>query len=410
MDQHVSQTMLLLAVAMIVAIVARRVHLPYTVGLVVMGAILTLSHTDVGAHLTHDLIYDLILPPLLFEAALSISWSELRRDAAPILALAVIGTVVAAATVAVGMTRLLGWPLASALVYGSLIAATDPVAIIAMFKDNRIHGRIRLLVETESLMNDGAAAVLFAVTLGWVEAGGADQIGWDTFATLGRIVFGGVAVGAVCGGGAILLAGRASEHVVEAALTTIAAFSSFLVAEHWRVSGVLATVTAGLMMGNLGVLNAEDKSYLTVRGREFVVSFWEYAAFLANSFVFLLIGIDIAGAAYDSYGPTLVVGAIAIALLGRALTVYPISLVFLWSRWIVTFPEQHVLWWGGLRGALGLALALSLPANLPMRDEILIATFAVVGFSIVVQGLTMPPLMRQLGFLPKRVAPPAGEH
>jgi CPA1 family monovalent cation:H+ antiporter len=94
-------------------------------------------------------------------------------------------------------------------------------------------------------------------------------------------------------------------------------------------------------------------------------------------------------------------GAVAIALIGRALTVYPISLAFLRTRWIVTFPEQHVLWWGGLRGALGLALALSLPSTLPLRDEIVAVTFAVVGFSIVVQGLTMPLLLRRLGFLPK---------
>lgn len=399
MDESIGQVVLLLAVAMIVAIGARQIKLPYTVGLVVVGAALTLSHTDFGPHLTHDLIYDLILPPLLFEAALSIPWRELRRDGPPILALSTLGTAIAAAAVATGMTWLLGWPLASALVYGSLIAATDPVAIIAMFKDNKIHGRMRLLVEAESLMNDGAAAVLFAVTLGWALAGGAEPLGLETLGTLARIVLGGIGVGAACGAAAILLAGRSSEHLVEAALTTIAAFSSFLLAERLHVSGVLATVTAGLMMGNLGLLSAEDKSYLTRKGREFVVSFWEYAAFVANSVVFLLIGIDVAGAPFESYGPKLIAGAILIALVGRALTVYPISSAFLRSRWKVTFAEQHVLWWGGLRGALGLALALSLPPSLPMRDEIMVATFAVVGFSIVIQGLTMPLLLRRLGFL-----------
>lgn len=400
MDENIGQIVLLLAVAMIVAIAARKVRLPYTVGLVVVGAALTLSHADLGPHLTHDLIYDLILPPLLFEAALSIPWRELRRDAPPLLALSTLGTVVAASAVAGGMTWFLGWPATSALVFGSLIAATDPVAIIAMFKDNRIHGRMRLLVEAESLMNDGAAAVLFAVTLGWAQAGSLDQLGWETFGALARIVLGGIGVGVACGGAAILLAGRASEHLVEASLTTIAAFGSFLFAEHLHVSGVLATVTAGLMMGNLGLLNAEDRSYLTQKGREFVVSFWEYAAFVANSVVFLLIGADIAGAPFQSYEPRLLAGGILIALIGRALTVYPISLVFLRSRWIVSLPEQHVLWWGGLRGALGLALALSLPATLPMRDEIVVVTFAVVGFSIVIQGLTMPLLLRRLGFLP----------
>jgi CPA1 family monovalent cation:H+ antiporter len=399
MDESLRQAVAVLAVAMIVAIAARQIKLPYTVGLVIVGAGLTLSKADFGPHLTHDLIYDLILPPLLFEAALMISWTELRRDALPILALSTVGTVVAASAVACGMMWLLGWPIASALVFGALIAATDPVAIIAMFKDNDVHGRMRLLVESESLMNDGAAAVLFVMALAWAQSGGQEQSALETVAALARIVFGGVAVGAACGGAAILVTGRTSEHLIEAALTTVAAFGSFLIAEHLHVSGVLATVTTGLMMGNLGVLGAEDKSYLTIKGREFVVSFWEFAAFMANSVVFLLIGVDVAGAQFQFYAPKVLIGAIAIALAGRALTVYPISLAFLRTRWRITFPEQHILWWGGLRGALGLALALSLPSTLPLRDEILVVTFAVVGFSIVVQGLTMPLLLRRLGFL-----------
>jgi Na+:H+ antiporter len=401
MDESVRQAVAVLAVAIVVAIAARQIKLPYTIGLVVVGAGLTLSNADFGPHLTHDLIYDLILPPLLFEAALMITWSELRRDAFPIFALSTVGTAVAASVVAGGMMGLLGWPTASALVFGALISAIDPVAIIAMFKDNNVHGRVRLLVETESLMNDGAAAVLFVMALAWAQSGGQGQSGLEMIVTLARIVLGGLAVGAACGGAAILLAGRTSEHLVEAALTTVAAFGSFLIAEYLHVSGVLATVTTGLMMGNLGALSAEDKSYLTTKGREFVVSFWEFAAFMANSVVFLLIGVDVAGTPFQSVGPKVLTGAVAISLVGRALTVYPISLAFLRTRWIVTFPEQHVLWWGGLRGALGLALALSLPTTLPLRDEIVAVTFAVVGFSIVVQGLTMPLLLRRLGFLPK---------
>jgi Na+:H+ antiporter len=401
MDESVRQAVAVLAVAMIVAIAARQIKLPYTIGLVVVGAGLTLSNADFGPHLTHDLIYDLILPPLLFEAALMITWSELRRDAFPIFALSTVGTAVAASVVAGGMMGLLGWPMVSALVFGALISAIDPVAIIAMFKDNNVHGRVRLLVETESLMNDGAAAVLFVMALAWAQSGGQGQSGLEMIVTLARIVLGGLAVGAACGSAAIVLAGRTSEHLVEAALTTVAAFGSFLIAEYLHVSGVLATVTTGLMMGNLGVLSAEDKSYLTTKGREFVVSFWEFAAFMANSVVFLLIGVDVAGTPFQSVGPKVLIGAVAISLVGRALTVYPISLAFLRTRWIVTFPEQHVLWWGGLRGALGLALALSLPSTLPLRDEIVAVTFAVVGFSIVVQGLTMPLLLRRLGFLRK---------
>lgn len=404
MDENLRQAVAVLAVAMIVAIAARRFKLPYTVGLVVVGAAVTLSKPDFGVHLTHDLIFDLILPPLLFEAALTLSWRELWRDSLPLLILAGLGTVVSAAVVTSAMVWVLHWPIPSALVFGALIAATDPVAIIAMFKDNGVKGRLRLLVESESLTNDGVAAVLFVMALAWAESGGQGQTTGETVLTLVRIVFGGVAIGALCGGAAIAVAVRTSEHLIEAALTTVAAYGSFLAAEYFHVSGVLATVTAGLVMGNLGVFSDEGKGYLTLKGREFVISFWEFAAFLANSVVFLLIGVDVANTPFQSHGAGLLAATIAIVLVARAVTVYPLSTLFLGSRWKISFGEQHVLWWGGLRGALGLALALSLPGTLPLRDEIVVVTFGVVAFSIVVQGLTMPLLLRGLGYLPKRGA------
>ncbi|TLG79090.1 sodium:proton antiporter [Methylocystis sp. B8] len=399
MDESLRQAVIVLAVAMMVAIAARQIRLPYTVGLVIVGAVVALS--GVGApHLTHELIFDLILPPLLFEAALTLSWRELIRDSLPLLALAGVGTLVSAVVVASSMTMLLGWPLFSALVFGALIAATDPVAIIAMFKDNKVKGRMRLLVESESLLNDGAAAVLFVMALTFAQSGGADQTAAATAMTLAKVVLGGVIVGALSGGVAILASLRTSEHLIEAALTTIAAFGSFLIAEYFHVSGVLATVTAGLLMGNLGLLS-ERGGFISLKGREFVLSFWEFAAFLANSVIFLLIGADLAMIPFGVVGAKPLGVAIATVLCARAITVYPLSSLFLASRWKISLREQHVLWWGGLRGALALALALSLPDDLPQRNEIVAITFAVVAFSIVVQGLTMPLLLRALGFLPK---------
>jgi CPA1 family monovalent cation:H+ antiporter len=288
------------------------------------------------------------------------------------------------------------------MLFGALIAATDPVAIIAMFKDNRIKGRMRLLVESESLLNDGAAAVLFVMALAFVQSGGADQSAAATAVTLVKVVFGGVVVGGLFGGAAILASLRTSEHLIEAALTTIAAFGSFLVAEYFHVSGVLATVTAGLVMGNLGLLSEQEGGYISLKGREFVLSFWDFAAFLANSMVFLMIGADVASTPFGAVGATALAVGVATVLCARAIVVYPLSSLFFLSRWKISFREQHVLWWGGLRGALALALALSLPGDLPQRDEILAITFAVVGFSIVVQGLTMPLLLRALGFVPGR--------
>ncbi|MGA7383152.1 MAG: cation:proton antiporter [Methylocella sp.] len=402
MDIILSHTVGLLVMAILIAIIVRRIHLPYTVGLVVAGIGVTLSHIEAGVVLTHDIIFDAILPPLLFEAALNIHWSELRRDALPVLTLAILGVVISAIVVAGGTAGALGWPLPSALVFGVLIAATDPVAVIAMFKDTGIKGRLRLLVESESLLNDGVAAVLFALVLGWAEATG--EAATPVQVALGLVLAtgGSMLAGLACGGAAIVVAGRTTDHLVETALTMVAAYGSFLVAEHFGLSGVLATVSAGLLMGNLGVLGETEQGVLSSHGRDFVMAFWEFAAFIANSLIFLLIGLTVAGIPLEGLGLLSILIIVMLVLVGRALTVYPICLLFKRTPWAVPMREQHILWWGGLRGALSLGLALALPPSLACRNEIVIAAFGVVAFSVVVEGLTMPLLLRILGFLPKR--------
>ena len=386
----------LLIAAIIVALAARRLRLPYTVGLVIAGAGLAMTRLQTGALLTHDLIFDLILPPLLFEAALCIHWQELRRDLAIVLTLATLGVVVSATVVAAGMVRLLGWPLEAAAVFGVLIAATDPVSVIALFKDVGIGGRVRFLVESESLLNDGVAAVLFTLVLAWTQVGGMPTVEHSAL-RFAFVVGGGIAVGLGSGVAAILVAGRTDDHLVETALSAVAAYESFYLAEYLHCSGVLATVCAGLAMGNLGLLRTDDRGLLSVQGRAAVEGFWEFAAFLANSFVFLLIGLAVADIQLVRLGPAVFATIIALVLVGRAATVYPLCALFRWSRMAVPLAEQHVLWWGGLRGALALALALALPPDMARHGDILIATFGVVVFSVVVQGLTMPPLLRWLG-------------
>ncbi len=328
----------LLAVAMIVAMVARRVRLPYTIGLVLVGALLAFSRRQFGPALTSELIFDLILPPLLFEAAISLRWRDLRRDLPAILTLSMLGTVIAMAVTAMGMRFLLDWPAPSALVFGALICATDPVAIIAMFKDNGLKGRLCLLVESESLFNDAAAAVLFVMATTWAQADHAPTA-TETAATLLRMVGGGVGVGLLAGGAAILFARGTSEHLIEVAWSTIAAFGSFLAADHFHVSGVLATVTAGLVMGNIGLFRHDEQNFLTPKGQESVIDFWEFAAFLANSLVFLLIGVNVATMPYETYGAVELASAIVIVLLGRALTVYPLSLAFRDSSRPITYAR-----------------------------------------------------------------------
>ncbi len=385
--QTISHTVALLVVAIVVAILARRMRLPYTVGLVVTGAGLAALHADVGIGLTHEFIYAIALPPLLFEAALFIPWPELRPDAVPILTLAVLGTVVSAVAVTAGMVWALHWPMAAAVTFGVLIAATDPVAVIALFKDTGIEGRLRLLVESESLLNDGVAAVLFALVLVWL---GGDAVTPAGIAlALAKTAGGGVLTGLLCGGVAILVAGRTTDRMVETAVTVAAAYGSFMAAEQLHMSGVLATVAAGLLMGNVGTLTRDE--------RPFVLEFWTFAAFIANSLVFVLIGVTVARIPFATFGGVAMAATILIVLLGRALTVYPFCAAFRWSCWAIPAAEQHILWWGGLRGALGSALALTVPEATPLHDQIVIATFGVVAFSVIAQGVTMQPLLRRLG-------------
>jgi len=401
MEVILVRTVGLLAAAIIVAIIVRRIHLPYTVGLVIAGIVLAAVRFDAGIVLTREIVFDGILPPLLFEAALCIRWSELRRDAVPVLILASLGVVISALVVAIGTASLLGWPASSALVFGVLISATDPVAVIAMFKDTGVKGRLRLLVESESLLNDGVAAVLFALVLSSAQAvGGESTTPVEVARALVVIAGGGLLVGLICGAAAIALAGRAPDHLVETALTLAVAYGSFLLAEQIHVSGVLATVAAGLLMGNFGVLDGRDHNAPSSAAREFVTAFWEFAAFIANSFIFLLIGVTVAGIPFAGLGATALAIIVVLVLLGRALTVYPLCLMFVKSRWAISIPAQHILWWGGLRGALALALALALPPSLPFRIEIVIATFGVVAFSVVVQGATMSPFLKILGLRP----------
>ncbi len=382
---------LVLLTASVVAIVSRRLRLPYSVGLVTAGLGLALVPNATELPLTPDLIFNIILPPLIFEAALNLEWKSFRRDLLLTAGLAFPGVAVAACVTAAGMHLIVGWSWIGAAFFGVLIAATDPVAVIAAFKELNVEPRLSMIVESESLLNDGAAAVGFALLA--AIAGGSTASPSALGGSLVWIVAGGVAAGLAVAGGALILAGRTDDHLVEITLTTIAAYGSFLLAEHFGMSGVLASLSAGLLVGNFGMMQSIAES-----SRGYVLAFWDYAAFLANSIVFILIG------RHEAHQQLRIVAGAAIAatllvLAGRVLAVYPICATFARSRMRVDLRYQHVLVWGGLRGALALALALALPAKIPERGEIIAVSFSVVAFSIFVQGLSMPWLIRRLGLL-----------
>ncbi len=383
----------LLLIAAIVAMLTRRLRLPYSVGLVAAGIILAFLPFAPKINLTKDLIFTALLPPLLFEAAFYIPWDQLRRDFSVIVVLATVGVLLSATVTAAGMHYLAHWQWLGALVFGVLIAATDPVSVIATFKEAKAHGRLLVLIEAESLLNDGTAAVAFGIVV--VLASGQQLTSLEITGMLLKTIGGGILCGAGVSLGALLLAGRTDDHLVEITLTTVAAYGSFLLADHFGLSGVLATITAGLVMSNFKSL-----STISDRGKEAVQTFWEFAAFVANSLIFLLIGMR---EAHQYFRATWLSAGIAIGLvtLGRAVAIYPCCFAFSRTSLRVTMKHQHVLFWGGLRGAVALALALGLPPDIPRREEIIAISFAVVAFSVFVQGLTMKPFLARMGEIPR---------
>ena len=383
---------ILLLIAALVAMLSQRVRLPYTIGLVAAGIILGLLSFAPKVDLSKELLFTVLLPPLIFEATLFIRWHELMKNLLVILVFATVGVLISAVLTSAGMIYLAGWTWQSALLFGILIAATDPVSVIAAFKEAGVHGRLRLLVEAESLFNDATAAIGFGVILAIISG---ESVSVQATVMNGAwSIFGGLLIGATCAGAALFLTGTTGDHLIELVLSTVAAYGSFLLAEDFHASGVLATLTAGILIGNFGFPTAYSD-----KGRAFMMDFWEFMAFLANSIIFFLSGVREANQSFwNSIG--MVAVAIVVVTFGRAAAIYPLSMIFNGSKMQIERNHQHILFWGGLRGALALALALGLPPELEYGEQILTAAFGVVAFSIFVQGLTMIPLLRRLQVLP----------
>ncbi|HEX7720875.1 MAG TPA: sodium:proton antiporter [Pyrinomonadaceae bacterium] len=388
MNPRIETVGILLLIAAVVAMVARRLRVPYSIGLLFAGIALAFLPFSPNLELTKELVFTAFLPPLIFEAAIQIRWRDLRKELPVVLTFATGGVLLSAALTTVGMHYILHWSWTAALIFGTLIAATDPVAVIAMFKDAKVRGRTRFLVEAESLFNDATAAIAFVIVLAIASRESVNA--FTVTKALFFIVVGSVLCGAVAAGVVLLLAGATDDHLIEITFTTVAAFGSFLVAEHFHFSGVLATLTSGLILGNVGHLT------ISADNRRAVEEFWEYIAFVANSLIFLLIGMRLANQNYRfALFPALI--GIAVTILARAASIYPLSLIFSRSSLRISLRHQHILFWAGLRGALALGLALGLPASVMNREAIVTVAFAVVAFSIIVQGMTIKPVMRRCG-------------
>lgn len=397
---------ILLSIAAGVAILIRRIRFPYTVALVLVGLGLSFFPNVLNFDVSSDLILAVLVPPLVFEATLHIKWPDLRQDLSLVLLLAIVGTLLSTIIVGGIVSQFLSIPLLGALAFGALISATDPVAVIAFFRSLGVDKRLSIIMEGESLFNDGVAIVIFSLAL---TAAAASALSGATGAAIDlpnalveflRVALGGLAVGLGLGFVvSYLILKNVDDHLIETATTVALAFGAYVLAERFHVSGILAVVAAGLMVGNIGTLNTSPTTQLTLE------NFWEFLAFVANSLVFLLIGLEIQiGQLVDFAVPILV--AVAAVLVSRAITVY--SLTALNNRLgppqrNVPRSYQHVMFWGGLRGAISLALALTLGRDLfggTIQRELQVMTFGVVLFTILVQGTTIERLIQRLGLAP----------
>ncbi len=389
-ETNLKQFLLVLSISLSVATLPRIFswsrQIPYTLLLVIVG--LGLAFVDVRlVDLSPELILFIFLPPLLFEAAWNLKWSELKQELLPICLYAVVGVMVAIAGVALGLNQLAGVSLTTALLIGASLSATDPVSVIALFRELGVSNRLSVLVEGESLFNDGMAVVAFSFLVA-LPLGTADLSIQSAVIEFVRVVGIGIAVSSLIGFGISYLTQRFDLPLVEQSLTLVSAYGTYLIIEDLGGSGVIGVVTMGLILGNFG-----SRIGMNPRTRIIVSEFWEFLAFFVNSIVFLLIGDQIR---FNILGQNLSIIAITLVamLLTRAIAIYGLSAFSnRFSESQVPLKEQTVLLWGGLRGSVSIALALSVPAILPDREEIIATVFGVVLFTLLVQGLTIKPLL-----------------
>lgn len=383
----------LMVIASIVAMLGRFIKIPYTIALVLTGLLVGYFELLPGTRLEPHILFALFLPPLLFEAGIHIHFRPLKKYWKTIAVLAILGTGISTAIIGYGMHLLLGLPFLTALLFGAMISPTDPISVLSLFKKLGVNERLSMIVEAESLFNDGIAVVLFGVIQGVIITGAFSLS--QSILSFAVTVVGGAIIGILVGAVASRITQEFDDHLLEITLTTIVAYGSYLAAESFHVSGVIAVVVASLVVGNYGIPQGMSPS-----SRLSVFSFWEYAAFAVNSMVFLLVGLEIS-TAFLAEHMLLIGAAIAMVLAARALSMYSLSALLSSLGEFLPASWRHVLVWGGLRGALSMAMVLGVSTSGPEQDLLIPLVFGVVLFSLLGQGLTVEPLVARLGLSQK---------
>ena len=391
-ELSLQSALLLLLLAAAVAVATKFVRLPYTIALVIVGTAIGASGIFPPFRLSKELLLGVLLPPILFEGALYMDLEALRRNWRSIGALAGVGTLISAILIGVGAHYLLQLDWSVAFLLGVIISPTDPASVLALFRKLRLE-RLTTIIEGESVFNDGLAVVLFGLISATVAGAGATPL--ETVGRFFQVVFIGMLVGFGFGYLVFRLLAHIDDYLIEGVITLILAYGSFIIAEALGGSGVIAVVLAGLIIGNYG--RALSMSPTT---RLHLTSFWEFGSFMANSLLFLLIGLGLAQVELALQPAFLSIFAtIGLLLLSRAAAVYPLCGLLNITGEKIPLKWQHLILWGGLRGSIPIALVLGLHGVVsPEVDNLLLTTvFGVVAFSLIVQGLSIGPLVRWLG-------------
>jgi Na+:H+ antiporter len=408
-EEQIEQLVLLLIVSLVVALVARQFRFPYTLALVLVGLALGRIPIVSGVHLNPEVVLFIFIPVLLFEGSWSVSVTVLLRNWLPVLLLAVPGLLIALAVAASGLHFGAGLTWLEALLLGAIISPTDPVAVVSLFRQLHMGERLRTIIEGESLFNDGIGAAAYTIVLGLllIEGGRSAQTiaGWQVGVETVWLIIGGPVIGLVFGFVISRLLRHFDDHLIEMTITFSAAYGVYLVGELLHTSGLLAVVMTGLTLGSYG----RHRS-MSERTRDVVDDVWEFIAYIANSLLFLLLGIQISNSHIGAdFGPLF--WAIVGVIVGRALMIFLMltlqnGIAYWYAHWrrsarkslrssIMPVPRswRPIILLSGLRGALSLALVLSLPQGVPNSSLFEFVTYGVVLITLLGQGIAMRAIL-----------------
>jgi CPA1 family monovalent cation:H+ antiporter len=383
----------LLLVALLVATIVKYIRLPYTLALVLAGVVVGILPHAPDLPVAPDLWLLLFLPPLLFEGSINMDLEILRRHGTPVGILAFAGTFISVLLLASVFRFLLGFDWAIAALLGVMLSPTDPVSVLALFKEYGVARGLQTLVEGESVFNDGVAVVLYLIALEVIVGSG--HVGFvEGLIEFVKVVAGGALVGLILGYLMHRVYALIDDHLLEVGLSLALAYGAFLAAERLEVSGVIAVVVAGLIIGNYGrILSMSPSTRLSL------THFWEVAAFLINGVLFLLIGLSV------ERGRLLIhagqIGIVFLAMVAvRGVTVYGLLGGYrAVARRSLPGSWMHATNWAGVRGSIPVALALGLPSGVPRVDQLRAITLGAVFLSLLVQGITIKPLLSRLGLI-----------